>query len=363
MAYVGQINTRVTIGAPDLLYSWKNALVLAGWRVYATSNGLGSVQTNGGLPLNPGQDNLLTVGDWNNPVGAWCRIKEPSPGTREFILMRGSTSTSALIKYSRQTGFTTAPAGGITLSQCPTTGPGGDGIVWWGNGTDATAFSATTPSAQNVGIGPSSGFISFMASDTAYANTNPANAVWGFWGVAYAAGTGASGTVYIHEAIAEESTPPGDNDPSWRQIVNGGNAWAFNSSQAELPQYWEGYGLSTGVYRRGSNGTNGYGRFHAFNTSYVPSLAAWPLVGASYSCYNGQPGLYPCLIAGTAGLNPKGFSTGVQVSSVWANSMDIYNLGTAEPRVMVSSLFGAAGNQVFIWIPWVSSPANQRPLI
>jgi hypothetical protein len=346
MAYVGTTNTLIANGgSADYLFVIKQTLISAGWTLLSCSNG---VTLNTGTPAT---DNLTTAAAFN-AVGAWCRLREfGGAGGREYILMHGAASgNTAVIKYSRSTGFST----GGNPTTCSTTGVGGDGqvIVATANQTDLTA----TTSTQASQVCGSTGYVQ------AIANNATVNGVYGFWAFQYPAGGSAIGAACLfQEPVAPGSTPTGDNDPSARYFipVNGGTTPSIignvSTTVATVSvyygwSYWNAYGLGGAAYVR-NRGANIYAQWN--NTTGNFAGISFPTVAAgSLSPYDGKVSMLPVLLGGqnhTDVVLWKGFSSSLLTFSTTQNFADTFNLSSADPRIAVQ--VGPAGSCA---IPWVT---------
>jgi hypothetical protein len=345
------------------LFVIKQTLIAAGWQLLACSNG---VTLKTGTPVLPIDDNLTTAAQFN-VASAWCRLREPGgAGGREYILMHGlAGGNTALIKYSRSTGFNTTGAQNATT--CPTTGVGGDGqlIVAAGNAstptfTDLTATtigSGTLPDPTRVTqVCGSAGYVQCVASDAAV------NGVYGFWAFQYPVGGSAIlAACLFQEPITPGSTPSGDTDPSARYFieVNGGSTPSIignvsttvsNTTTYRGWSYWNAYGLGGAAYVR-NRGANVYVQWN--NTTGAFAGISFPTVAAgSLSPYDGKVSMLPVLIGGASTADIvlwKGFSSSVLTFSTTQNFADTFNLSSADPRIAVQ--VGPAGSCA---IPWVT---------
>lgn len=316
MAYVGVTNVVSNNTSGLGLFTLKEALKLAGWTV--VTSGTGTAGTTGA-------GDLITTGT-GTAIGsfaranAWVRMREPSTGTREYILQNGGAdnSTNAIIKYSRATGFTA----GATATVAPTTG-GGDGIVFVGTGTDASPTNA----AWLPGAG--TGYYHCVASDTA------SNGVWGWWWYGYTTNPIANQKLLGTEAIAPGSTPANDADQSVRYRDN-----ISNSPNSTLG-WWEAYGLVGQTYRTGGS----LGLYY--------NIAGTSLLLVTFTGLDPYTSLVPFYpgLCGIASQRVKGFSTEAVTSGFVNNALDTFNLSSAQPKI---TLYGTAGNPARILAtPWV----------
>jgi hypothetical protein len=357
MAYVGSANNVVTNGAGSYLYALKEALAPfsgvggAGWTVVQSSLGSGSVQAGDVL------DTPAKFGAAN----AWARLQEPVPvspppgyiGPREYILQNGAANaTSAIIKYSRATGFNT----GGSATVAPTTG-GGDGQVVIGTGSDAIPAAALLANATGA-----TSYVAAIASDT------PSAGIYGGYAwylLGYTTGPVANVKVVLTEPVTPGSTSSLDQDPTWRfgtgTLSVGtqldpfwlGGSWYTN--QVQGIQYWQAYGIPAAPpsYIRGGQS--------AFTALRTPSLNTWTYQTANFvqaSPYDGREPMYPMLI-GQAGVSsvgigaavPKGFTTGLATFAATHNLLDTFNLGTADPKIAV---YLTANGMVSLAMPWLT---------
>ena len=329
MAYVGSVNNVVTVGTADYFNAIKTALLAAGWELMASSNG--TTYTAGPTP-----DQLPNAAAWN-ASGAWCRLREPGgAGGREYCFMRGSAATTAVIKYSRATGFTGGSPGATTL---PTTGAGGDGVVWVANASIGFGNeSAITGPASGVAYATASGYVSCVASDTAV------NGVYGWWMNRWAAG-GTPGDLTYTEAAQANTYPSQDADPSYR--YSGGTSFFFASDTNRFVQYWQAYDFTAPISPYRTYLTNGtYGLYMVFNSSSAAATLA-PRVSIGLGPYGVGVQTYPVMV-GNGTTYPKGMTTGLCCYNVTLNNCDTLNLSTAEPKVIIQASNGFA-------MPWIQS--------
>lgn len=328
MAYVGLTNQLIAQGgAADLLYVTYAALTSASWNTLASGTGAAGGYSSSG--------SLITSAATFNSNGAWVRMREPGgAGGREYVMMRGSTATSAIIKYSRSTGF---GSGSPAAAQAPTTGGSGDGQVILGSGTDATAIIPASGSAFCGGTG----YVQGVASTTAV------NGTYGFWSFQYASGSGTIGGILMTEGVAAGSTDSTDGDPSWR--LHDTTAFFWGTTQAKV-SFWQKYNLGGSSYITG--GAFGfYGTLG--NTSAITRVVPATL---GQDPYASKVGFYPLLICKAATF-PKGFSSGIAVGTTTQNQLDVFNFSSAEPRIAINTIDGTAtpNNFPLIVIPWVPS--------
>jgi hypothetical protein len=319
MAYVGVTNQLVSSAtnvSGYALFVIKEALKLAGWTV--VTSGTGTAGTTGA-------GDLITSGP-NTAIGgfaranAWVRMREPSSGTREYILQNGTSDSDnrTIVKYSRATGFTV----GATATVSPTTG-GGDGVMVIGTGTDAAPVQTTW--LPTIGT---NGYYHCVASDTAN------NGVWGWWWYGYATNPVGTQRLLGTEAVAPGSTPVQDQDPSIRYRDN-----IYDTSVTVA--WWEAYGLTGAVYRT------------AGSLGVIYNLAGSQQIVTSFSGlnpYTGLVGLYPTFV----GLNlvpTKGFTTETLVGGRPSNATDTFNLSTAQPKI---TIYGTNGVRMMA-TPWITN--------
>lgn len=314
MAYVGVTNQVANQTNGLAMYVLKEALKLAGWTVI--SSGTGTTGTTGaGDLITTGTG--VAIGSFAR-ANAWVRMREPSTGTREYILQNGNAdnSVNGIIKYSRATGFTA----GATATAAPTTS-GGDGIVFIGTGTDAAPVQTTwIPNAAG-------GYYHCVASDTAN------NGVWGWWWYGYTIGPIANQRTIATEAVASGSTPTQDQDPSIRYQND-----VYNNQSTV--GWWEAYGLATPVYRTG-------GSFAAVYN--IAGTAQFVTNFTGLDPYTGLVIFYPTFV-GLNTFRPKGFSTESLITGRSNSATDTFNLASAQPKI---TLYGNVGARQ-IATPWVT---------
>lgn len=346
MAYVdgGTANTVGTAeGTGATFNAIKTALLAAGWELMASSNG--TTYTAGNTP-----DRVPDLASWSN-VGSWCRLREPGgAGGREYVFMR-ATATTAIIKYSRATGFIGGSPGPTTL---PTTGNNGDGVVWIGTlvGYSATGGAGATPTntydLATTGTGQATTFVTSLVGYrlACIASNTATNGVYSWYCLNYATGTGTPLLAVYTESVQTGTFPAQDTDPSYRHFISPGNIWAGSGVSAPyLAQYWQAIGL-TG-YKYVLDACMGLPTQVAQDG--VTFSRAVPNTGIGFGSYFGVTvQTYPVLI-GSPTAWPKGFSTGIGCYNVLLNNMDTLNLTGAEPRVVVN-----ANNVIAGWVmPWV----------
>ena len=358
MAFVGSVNNTYSPSTPvpNAFVAIKTALLAAGWVIQGSSNGT-STWSNASSVDNTG--NFAA----NN---SWLRIREPSgPGGREYLFFRGS-ATAGMIKYSRSVGFGTG--GGLTTA--PTTGASGDGVVWLGtqvgfsatySGTN-TYDQAATGAGQCVGfdLGPSAGYISCVASDTA------TNGVYGWWLVSYAQGTGTLGGIIYTDAVAAGSCPVTDYDPSYRQAA-ASTWWSVDVSTNNRCHYWQAYPAvwaspTTATYRIDAPG---YSYFAATDGALSSlQLYVWPASSGAtgLSIYNEKPQLVPYLISiyNLIGSQPKGFTSNVLLAAGPFNATDTLDLTAPTARIVIAAFTNPSTLTMWLTFPWVQ---NVLPLV
>ena len=352
MAYVGTTNTLIANGgSADYLFVIKQTLISAGWDLLACSNGV-SLTSIPAVVV----DNLTTAAQFN-VANAWCRLREPGgAGGREFILLHGAVSgNTALVKYSRSTGFGT----GGTATTCSTTGVGGDGQLIVAGGTaslptytDLTATSLT----QAIQICGSTGYVQCVANNVSV------NGAYGFWAFQYPVGGSAIGAACLfQEPAAPGSTPTGDTDPSARYYIetNGGSTPSIvgnvsttvsNTTTYRGWSYWNAYGLGGAAYVR-NRGANVYVQWNN-TTGNFAGISSPTVAAGSLSPYDGKVSMLPLLLGGASTADIvlwKGFSSSLLTFSTTQNFADTFNLSSADPRIAVQ--VGPAGSCA---IPWVT---------
>lgn len=340
MAYVGSVNNVVTLGTADYFNAIKTALLAAGWELLASSDATN--YTAGSSP-----DRLPDAASWNNS-GSWCRLREPGgAGGREYCFMRGSVNTTAIIKYSRATGFIGGSPNATTL---PTTGAGGDGVVWLANTNIGFGNEASVTSAASGGnFATASGYVSCVASNTAL------NGVYGWWMARWAAG-GTPGELLFTEAVQAGTYPSQDLDPSYRLYSGTADFFASNKSAPTTPQYWQAYDFSAPIspYRSyviggfGGAGT-GFGIPYAISSGLNVTSQMVPRTNIGLGPYGVGAQTYPLLIGtGFQANYPKGMSTGIVFYNLTLNNCDTFNLTGSEPKVVIQATYGFA-------MPWIPS--------
>lgn len=329
MAYVGLTNVSMSQGgAADFLYATYAALTSASWVTLGSGTGAAGGYSSSG--------SLISSAATFNSNGAWVRMREPSgAGGREYILMRGSAGTTALVKYSRSDGFVSGSPGAATA---PHTGTSGDGRVILGSGTDTTAVIAASGST----LCGASGYVQAIASDTAV------NGTYGFWTFQYAAGTGILGGIVMTEGVAPGSTPASDADPSWRMRSIASEWWAGSSANAS---WWQAYNTVGETYQ-----TAGWMAMVASPNAGVGNIASsmFPLAGTPYGLdpYDGKSSFFPLFI-GKLNTYPKGYTTGVSYGTTAQNQLDVFNIATSEPRIAVATVNSSNTPMPLIVVPWI----------
>jgi hypothetical protein len=347
MAYVGIVNTPITNNSARYLFTITQALKDAGWRVMAWGGG---ATTGGYGPYTStpyASDPLATEGAWVSQ-NAWKVMKEPSPGTREFCFLRGSTATGGIIKYSRASTFAFSGATPASAIVAPTTGTGGDGQVIVGSGNDATAINSAF---QGTLLDSNAAILQVVASNT------PINGVYGFWAFMYPNATALS-TAFLLEPMAVGSASSADPDPcaiytqvdSTRQIV-GSYTYATGGWKC-----WYAYGQGQAYFYTAA--ACGYMAVNTLTTGgttcYMPSFAG------SQSPYDGTVPMYPFMLSGGVGQGnfcPKGLTASSVLFGVTQTVGDTFNLSGAEPRI-VALTASAASSPFQIAFPWIP---NQIP--
>lgn len=317
----------------------KKALTLAGWDLLATSNGV--TYQAGSSP-----DLLPSAAAWD-VSGAWCRMREPGGvGGREYVFMRGSANNTGIIKYSRATGFVSGPPPG-NATTLPTTGVGGDGVVWLGSTVGQVDSSITVPANAIVIRTSTTGRVSCVASNT------PVNGVYGWWMTAFTfpASSGPDLVMYT-EAVQLGTYNTEDQDPSYRYcpINNPTVPWfgyysGLSATSAGWPQAWEAYGLSGARYLTAYS----YALPAIVAQNGTTFLRQMPFQGIGYGKYGPMAYSYPVLISNQFAW-PKGFTTGVNVLQLTQNYFDVLNLTGSEPRIVWSAVTDQ-GVYVMPWVP------------
>jgi hypothetical protein len=262
-------------------------------------------------------------------------MREPGgAGGREYIFQRVA-ATSAVVKYSRSDGFST----GGSATTPPTTNSG-DGRIIVGTGTDAASGGSTICGAT--------GYVQAIASNTAV------NGTYSFWTFQYAAGTGILGGIMMSEGVSAGSTPASDGDPSWRMHSTNGGTWWSTAAGGNANSWWQGYNLAGETYITAGN-FGGQGSIAS--TMPGSSLGNFmPGAGAPYGLdpYDSKVSFFPFLIGKTA-TYPKGYTTGISWGTTAQNQLDVFNIGTAEPRIAVATTNTNSTSMPLIVIPWVTN--------
>jgi hypothetical protein len=269
-------------------------------------------------------------------------------GQREYILQNATLNgTSAAIKYSRATGFST----GGTATVAPTTG-GGDGQVMVGTGTDAAPVAATLANATGI--------------VSAVANNAASPGIYGGYAwylVGYTIAPVANVIVALTEHVTPGSTSSLDQDPMFRYGTGAGAALAssaiFLGGQAysnAYPglQWWQAYGLALPSYIRGGTASIYVGRTPTSLTTFYETKDF-----TSVSPYDGKEPLYPALMSrgvisslSLAAVIPKGFSTGLAHFAATHNLLDTFNLNTVDPKIVVSV---TTAEFLGVALPWITN--------
>jgi hypothetical protein len=345
MAYVGSTNIAVSNGAGTYLFTLKSALVAAGWTLVSSSNGT----TVSVFPA----DAVPNVTEFAK-ASAWARLREPlvpgGIGQREYILQNGTLNgTTAIIKYSRATGFST----GGTATVAPTTGVG-DGQVMVGTGTDAAPVAAALANAT--------GIVSAVASNTASPGVYGGYA---WYLIGYTIAPVANVLIALTEHVTPGSTSSLDQDPMWRYGTGAGapvspqqgagflGGTAYSNAQPGA-QWWQAYGLALPSYIRGGTASIYVGRTPTTLTTFYETKEF-----TSVSPYDGKEPLYPALMSRSiisslslAAVIPKGFSTGLAHFAATHNLLDTFNLNTADPKIVASV---ATTEFLGVAIPWITN--------
>lgn len=346
MAYVGSTNIAVANGAGTYLHTLKAALIAAGWTVVSSGTGTAGVT---------GAGDLLPTAASFGVANAWSRVREPlvpgGIGQREYILQNGTLNgTTAIIKYSRATGFGT----GGTATVAPTTGVG-DGQVMVGTGTDAAPVAAAFANATGI--------------VSAVANNAASPGIYGGYAwylIGYTIGPVANVLVALTEHVTPGSTSSLDQDPMWRYGTGAGapvtslqQAAGFLSGPAysnAYPgiQWWQAYGLALPSYIRGGTASIYVGRTPVTLVTFYETKEF-----TSVSPYDGKEPLYPALMSRSVisslslpAVIPKGFSTGLAHFAATHNLLDTFNLNTVDPKIVVSV---ASTEFLGVAVPWITN--------
>lgn len=352
MSKVSNVNilipTASTDGSGYILYYLKQTLKSAGWKVLAASDGTTYTTYPTGTT---GTDQITSpssgTGGMNN-TSSWFRITDPG-GTREFVMMRGSSATTAIIKYSRLTKFTSGSPNATTL---PTTGTNGDGEVLIGSSTD----TATTAQAQSSTLFTS---VTTPARLHIITDTSATNDVYPWYFYVFQVVTNTTLCVYSHEAVASGSYSSLDQDPSYFFVCANTtdlftNTYNTSYTTAAL-RAWFKYGLTSESFNRGL--------VCSYMSPYWNTSLYYTMVpGNSYSIgvgdnpYDGKDWSLPFLI--TTGItnsigyhNIKGFSTNIKFSlkTTQKQNLSVINRGNESAGLYI----GNGSLSLFIF-PWTS---------
>jgi hypothetical protein len=310
MAIISNVNilstNAATNGVATCLYYLKETLKGAGWKVLSASNGTTLTGYNDGTT---GIDSISSV-DTMNSASAWFRITDPD-SSREFVFMRGSTATTAVIKYSRSSKFTF----GATPAGLPTTN-GGDGIPLISTqATDTLTRSGSHGSAIMTTSGITTSRFHFIADNTSNNGVYP----WYMFGLQTVTNTILC--MYSHEAVQNGSCSSLDGDPSWLIIapsstdlgyVDGSGASSISTNSSA--RTWYKYGLVGSSFERaaGQPYTCGHASGH-HSISYPANLGTNP--------YDGKDTAMNFLVRGIS--FPKGISTGIKYRGMLRTYPDI----------------------------------------
>lgn len=320
MAIISNVNilctNAATEGVATCLYYLKETLKDAGWKVLSSSNG---TTLTGYLTGTVGDDSITSVNVMNS-ASAWYRITDPSE-EREFVFMRGSTATSAVIKYSRSSKF--AHSGSATL--LPTTN-GGDGIaIFSTQATDALTRSGSHGGSLMTTSGVTNSRFHFIADNSSN------NGVYSWYMFGLQTVTNTILCMYSHEGVQNGTCSPIDNDPSWfiigtsaasLNLIDGTSQDATWSSTPARAQYK--YGLTGSSFEKAIGQT--YSGVTNVGQSYPANLGTNP--------YDGKDTAMNFLVRGFS--FPKGISTGLKYRGMSRTYPDIlsnvyYAAGAAFP--------------------------------
>ena len=307
MSIVSNVNilssNAATDGVATCLYYLKETLKSAGWKVLSASNG---TTLTGYLTGTIGTDAISSVSTMNS-ASAWFRITDPAD-TREFVFMRGSTATTAVIKYSNSSKFTT----GATATILPTTN-GGDGVVLLSTQTtDALARSGSHGSTFMNTSGITTSRFHFIADNSSPNNVYP----WYMFGLQTVTNTILC--MYSHEAVQLGSSSPYDNDPSWAIVATNATDLSYIDATSQAAalgsapgRAWYKYGLSGASFERAVGLT--YSGVSNIVQSYPANIGTNP--------YDGKDTGMHFLVRS---VNfPKGISTGLKYRGMSRTYPDI----------------------------------------
>lgn len=326
MAIISNVNilctNAATEGVATCLYYLKETLKDAGWKVLSSSNG---TTLTGYLTGTIGDDSITSVNVMNS-ASAWFRITDPSEG-REFVFMRGSTATTAVIKYSKASKFSHSGSAAVL----PTTN-GGDGVVILSSQTtDAAARSGSHGSTFMTTSGVTNSRFHFITNDS-YNSAVDLVYPWYIFGLQTVTNTILC--MYSHEAVQNGTYSPFDGDPSWFIVapsaadlgyVDGSGASAISTNSSA--RAWYKYALTGSSFERaaGQPYTCGHASGH-HSISYPANLGTNP--------YDGKDTAMNFLVRGVS--FPKGISTGLKYRGMSRTYPDIlsnvyYATGAAFP--------------------------------
>jgi hypothetical protein len=310
MAIISNVNilctNAATEGVATCLYYLKETLKDAGWKVLSSSNG---TTLTGYLTGTVGDDSITSVNVMNS-ASAWFRITDPSEG-REFVFMRGSTATTAVIKYSKASKF--AFSGSASL--LPTTNGGDGAVLLSSQTTDVLARSGSHGSTFMTTSGITNSRFHFIVNDS-YNSATDLVYPWYMFGLQTVTNTILC--MYSHEAVQNGSYSPSDSDPSWfivgtsaasLNLVDGTSQDGTWSSTPARAQYK--YGLVGASFEKAIGQT--YSGVSNVGQSYPANLGTNP--------YDGKDTAMHFLVRGFS--FPKGLSTGLKYRGMLRTYPDI----------------------------------------
>lgn len=310
MSIVSNVNilstNAATEGVATCLYYLKETLKSAGWKVLTSSNG---TTLTGYLTGTVGADSITSVSVMNS-ASAWYRITDPD-SAREFVFMRGSTATTAVIKYSKASKF--AYSGSAAL--LPTTNGGDGAILLSTQTTDAAARSGSHGTTFMTTSGITNSRFHFITDNSATNSTYP----WYMFGLQTTTNTILC--MYSHEAVAAGSYSSSDSDPSWfitaanatdlTNIDGAGQAATFATAPGKA---WYKYSLSGSAFEKAI----GLSYLYVNNSSVA--VQTYP-ANLGTNPYDSKDTGMPFLVRS---VNfPKGISTGLRYRGVLRTYPDL----------------------------------------
>lgn len=350
MAKISNVNILIssvsTTGAAEVLYHLKTTLVTAGWVVLSSGTGTGGSYDASG-------DSISSVAVMNT-ANAWFRITDPA-SAREYVMQRGSTALTGIIKYSRQTKFT---SGAPSATVMPNTG-GGDGVIVVGTGTDASPTSAALISTTTT------------ARLHVVTNNAPSNGVYPWYVYCLATTTNTLLCLYSHESVASGSHSSSDSDPSYfcccassATFKDFSGPSLFASSTANpigSVKTWFKYGL-VGANFDGNAGSGGgvflsFAFWNAGNNSYAVRIPG----NRGTNPYDNKDNCIPAAIVSysstaNTGSAIKGFSSGIKLAMVLRDYPELLDKGTEDAYLYLPAI--TAGSTPSVLVPWTSDDVD-----